>query len=140
MSSYVRRLTEEIASKIKSNVNGETIYELLGADAGQPVGIALAEVYGSSKRHHHDRTKEWYVILSGPSLGTSDFLINGSVELDNTRTALSNFSLVQIEPGTKHKIYNLHAAEISQNYSPTPIRLLAITQPPWTREDHILDE
>jgi len=102
--------------------NGETIYEMLTERDGSPIGIARVYVR-ESKLHHHDHTEEWYIITGA--------IPNGEVYLNGKKFSLLNYDLVYIAPGTRHK---LKAKTLNS------LEIIAITCPPWSSEDHHLDE
>lgn len=66
----------------------------------------LAEV-----RHHHQRSQQFFYVLSGELL----------METDGEMTLLQAGSGIRILPGTKHQV---------RNPSPTPARFLVVSQPP----------
>ena len=116
--SFVRYLNEEIAKK----VNGEEIYEMIKKSDKLPLGIAIAFVK-ESKLHHHNNTEEWYIATNENP--------NGVVYLDGRKKLLKKYTVVYISPGTRHKL----EAKNPRNL----LEIVAVTCPPWSQEDHILD-
>jgi len=87
-----------------------------------PIGIALVFAR-ESKLHHHDYTKEWYIVTNENP--------RGLVYLDDKRISLKQDDVVYIAPETKHKI------EASGSEY---LKIYVITCPPWNEKDHHLDE
>lgn len=100
-------------------VSGERIFELVTGRDTLGCGVALVELV-QSEEHWHDHTQEVYILLSGE---VEVYLNNGPVRL------LKFGDAVVIPAGTRHWAWRLHDE---------PTRLLVVSEPPWTPEDHHL--
>lgn len=113
MSKYLSRKRTEVNIV---TLQHEKIYELLTAADKKPIGIALAEVH-ESELHYHDKTQEYYWIING----------HAEVMLNGNKLILEPETLLYIPVTTKHR-----AKQVGRE----KLRLLAISYPPWTPEDH----
>lgn len=106
-------------------VPGEVIYEIVASDDNVDFGVAAADI-DISKRHFHGRTEEIYVLLSGALRVRLQRETHG-VSRD---VCLNSFGAsVTIPPGMLHS---------AKSIGPAPARVLVITKPAWTSEDHHL--
>lgn len=99
----------------------EIVYEATSGlpDAGW--GLAYADIV-ESVRHVHHHTREHYAHLAGPTL---------IVELDGIEHRLDRGGSIDIVPGTAHK---------ARSATSDPVRVVVVTWPQWTPEDHHLLE
>jgi mannose-6-phosphate isomerase-like protein (cupin superfamily) len=117
--SFIRKLNEELAKR----VNGEKIYEMMTENDGLLLGIAIVFAK-ESKLHHHDYTKEWYIVTSKEP--------KGLVYLNGKMNPLEHYDVIYIAPGIRHKL--------EANDPNDPLEIVAVTHPPWSSMDHHLDE
>ncbi len=96
--------------------NGESIYEIIRSEDNLPIGIAVADIE-ESRLHFHKYTHEWYLVLEG----------KGKIVLDEEEVFVEKDFLIYIKPETKHK---------AKNTGKSKFKILVITYPPWSKEDH----
>ena len=104
------------------NMGAETVFEFrkkigemaLGSDAG--VGFALASIKRSAP-HWHDATREYYAVISG----------TGTAHIDGQSVRLIPLDWLEIPLKAVHSVSSRNG-----------IYLLAITSPPWSKDDHHL--
>lgn len=108
----------------KIEVPGETIYEIVtAADNALGFGVAAADI-AVSKRHKHSVTDELYVLLEG--------------KLRITTGAEGSSRDIYLEkPGTTCFIARGRAHH-AESLGTKPARVLVISLPAWTPEDHHL--
>ena len=96
---------------------GEVIYEIVTSKEKLGFGVVMALIT-KSEPHSHNECLEIYVLLSGML----------TVHLDSERTILDDPGCVlHIPKGTVHS---------AESLNDTPARVLAISMPAWTKEDH----
>jgi mannose-6-phosphate isomerase-like protein (cupin superfamily) len=61
---------------------------------GAVASLHLVDIKADAERHHHRRTTELYLVLSG----------TGFIELDGERVPVKPLSAVYIPPGVKHRL------------------------------------
>ncbi len=96
----------------------ETVYELITTVDGLGWGLAVADI-DESELHLHRKTKEIYTVLEG-SL---------EITLDSKTKVLGEGESLEIPPGVKHKAKSLGRGRA---------RIVAVSIPAWTLEDHHL--
>jgi mannose-6-phosphate isomerase-like protein (cupin superfamily) len=96
----------------------ETVYEIMTAEDGYSWGLAIADII-ESELHIHYKITEIYVVLEGVL----------EVTLDGNPQKLTVGESVNISPGVKHKARSLTGE---------PARIIALSFPEWTSEDHHL--
>lgn len=101
--------------------NRETIYELVTAEDGLGFGLAIADIK-QSVPHRHRRTKETYILLSG----RIDIVVVATGHILN-------------KPGQKLVIPPGQTHWAAAPWTEEPARVLVISEPPWTEDDHILE-
>ena len=106
--------------KRKVEVPGETIYEIITEEDDLGFGLALAEIH-ESKKHVHHRTKEFYFVVEG-SL---------SLTVGKQVITLNPFESYSISPNQQH-----HAKKKGKKAA----KVLVLTSPAWSMEDHHLIE
>jgi mannose-6-phosphate isomerase-like protein (cupin superfamily) len=79
---------------------------------------------GASGAHSHNKTTEYYLVLSG-----SGILRTKDMRGKKSETQLKSGVVVRIDPGEIHQTNNLDS-----------LVLEAITIPAWTEEDEIMSE
>ena len=89
---------------------------LTAADGG-PCSLHVTEIR-DSVRHYHRETSEVYYILEG----------SGKVELDGEWFAVEPETVIQIPPGTRHRLV-----------SEAGIRTIVVAIPPFRTEDEYFD-
>jgi mannose-6-phosphate isomerase-like protein (cupin superfamily) len=112
--TFVKKLTQ-----IKpTRQNHEVVYEFFTSKDGLPLGIAVVDEEHSNL-HFHRKTLEWYFILEG----------SAEIVLCKRKMMLKKNSLVFIPPSTPHKIRRVGKRNL---------RILVISCPPWSKNDHFL--
>ena len=97
----------------------ETIFEVLAEEDGLGFGLAVADVIRSVP-HFHRFTRETYILVSGR---LQVVIGNGTHHLCEPGHA------VDIPPGM------IHWAKSADD---APARVLVLTFPPWSPEDHVI--
>ncbi len=98
-------------------VPGEVIYKIVTSEEKLGFSVAMALIT-KSEPHSHNECLESYVLLSGRL----------TVHLDSERTILDESGCVlHIPKGTVHS---------AESLDDTPARVLVISIPAWTKEDH----
>lgn len=96
----------------------ETVYEVITVADNLGWGLAIADIE-ESELHFHNQTKELYIVLEG----------SVEVTMDSETKVLKEGDSLEILPGLKHKAKSLGSDRA---------RIVAITIPAWTLEDHHL--
>jgi mannose-6-phosphate isomerase-like protein (cupin superfamily) len=96
--------------------DGELIWEVVTHRDGLPIGIATVDIE-STQLHRHERTHEWYVVLEGEAL----------IILGDDEVRVGKDTLIYIKPRTPHRARKMGEGKL---------RILVITYPAWTEEDH----
>lgn len=99
-----------------TKAEGESIHEILTGKDNLPIGVAVA-VIKESKLHYHKNTMEWYIILEGTA----------EITLNYDKVCAEKHTLIFIEPNTKHMVKRIGMSRV---------KILVITSPPWTENDH----
>jgi len=105
--------------KRKVRVPGEMIYEIIGADENTDFGIAVVEIQ-ESLPHYHADTQEVYVLLEG--------------ELE---MHVGDEMVILKRPGQSVQIFN-PTVHWAKSLNESPARVLVVTMPAWSSEDHFL--
>jgi mannose-6-phosphate isomerase-like protein (cupin superfamily) len=107
-----------------TTLDGSTIRVLVDAQLGGAVEQSLAEATlaagQATRRHHHGRTEEIYVVLAG----------TGELEVDGDRRTVAPGDAVLIPPRARHQI---RAGELGE------LRFLCCCAPPYSDEDTFLE-
>jgi mannose-6-phosphate isomerase-like protein (cupin superfamily) len=85
-------------------------------EPGAPASVHLVEIKAEAQTHHHQRTTEIYVVLSG----------EGHLELDGERIPVKPLTAILIRPGCRHRAVG-------------QLRILNIPIPPFDPADEFLD-
>ena len=107
-------------NKVVMTDGKETIYEIIFAEDGLGVGLAIAEIH-ESRPHHHNETRETYLLISGEL----EVFIGDTMHLLAERG-----QSIEIPLRTRHW---------ARSRGDGPARILVSTVPAWTPEDHILE-
>lgn len=99
--------------------NGDEVIYILGVDPAWGASVAIADIR-QSQPHKHLRTYETYVLLAG----ALEVFVDGVIY-----TLETPGDTVEIPLGFVHWARALGEA---------PGRIMVITTPPWTHEDHIM--
>lgn len=110
-------------NKVVAPDGNEVVYELTNKEELPTQGIALADIT-RSVTHWHKVTTETYVLLSGRLVITT--IANGRLQQIVLTQPLESFV---IEP------HVIHSAEGADG---NPARILALSTPHWTPEDHFI--
>ena len=105
--------------------DGSEIRELLAyrnsAIRNQSLAEARLPVGGSTQEHYHGRTEEIYFILAG----------RGRMRIENELNEVSAGDAIAIQPGKKHKLWNI---------GEEPLRLLCCCSPSYEHSDTFITE
>ena len=110
-------------NKIVAPDGNEVVYELTTPEESPTRGIALADIT-RSVMHWHEVLTETYVLLSGGLIIKT--IANGRLQQIVLTQSLESFV---IEP------HVIHSAE---GMDGKPARILALSTPHWTPEDHFI--
>ncbi|MCL5239554.1 MAG: cupin domain-containing protein [Candidatus Marsarchaeota archaeon] len=108
----------EEGTKVK--MPAELVFELrdkigeIGKGGNEGIGIALARIV-NAEPHWHEHTHEYYYVVSG----------RGVAHVDDDRISLKAHDWLEIPLKAVHRVE-----------SRLGIYVLAITSPPWSKEDH----
>lgn len=97
---------------------GETVYEIIAAEDDVGFGLAIADIEKSQLHIHREMTEDYLV-----RNGTLEVILNGK------RHVLREGESITIPPDTEHE-----ARSLEQD----PGRIIVISYPAWTPEDHHL--
>lgn len=90
MNAQVLQLDELPSQSCPCGSTRRAFADLPGAVAS----LHLVDIKADAERHHHWRTTELYLVLSG----------TGYIELDGERVPVKPLSAVYIPPGVKHRL------------------------------------
>lgn len=99
----------------------ETIYEIITEEDGLGFGLAVADVVRSVP-HLHRHTREKYVLVSG-----------------RLQVVIGNGTHHLCEPGHAVDI-PLNAVHWAKSANEAPARILVLTFPPWSPDDHVIQD
>ncbi|HUU50249.1 MAG TPA: cupin domain-containing protein [Nitrospinota bacterium] len=113
----MKKLNPSLYKNKVENPN-ETVYEVITAQDGLGWGLAIVDIK-ESELHVHQQIKEAYIVLEGKL----------ELDLDGNLHQLKKGESIEILPKVKHK-----AKSLGQD----PARIVALSFPAWTFEDHHL--